>query len=182
MARPHHYNFAHVGLRDLSFLDPTNMLQLLSHENAREFLLKLWDHVYEPSSEEERLSPEGLNCSFYPFPDGSSIAVITLPTPEVMTEAALVGIAFAPLKRRFIFWSRVPSIRYLTLERTEDEDGKEAYLLCEWAQGEQGWYHGNFDEHLEKLQESQFARLLRETVRIVAEPSIALSVPLGESK
>jgi hypothetical protein len=182
MTRPHHYNFGHVALRDFAFLDPTKMFVYLASEHAQEFLLRLWEFVYEQIPEGERLSPGELKYSLHPFSDGSHIAVITLPAPEVMTEAAFVGIAFAPLKKRFLRAPKIPSIRFLTLERTEDNDGKEAYLLCEWAVGREGWLHGNFDEQLDKLTESQFARLVRETVRIGAEPSVALGIPLGGSK
>jgi hypothetical protein len=182
MARPHHYNFAHVALRDLSFVDPAELLKVLSGEGAHEYLLRLWNNVHEFNPEGERIPPEGLKSAIYSFPDRSAIAIITLPTPEVMTEAGMVAIAFTPNKAKLVFFPQAPSIRYLTLELTEDHDGKETYLLCEWAPSDLGWYHGNFDEPLEKQTETQLAKRVREVVKTGAEPSVSLAVAPQQPK
>jgi hypothetical protein len=159
-----HYTFAHHALRDLTFIDPTKMLAFLTGNDPRGFLLQLWNHVGEVVGESHAAPPESFRCSVYPLPGGGKIVVIPTPPPENMTEPHFVAIAFAPMRRRFFFFERVPALRFFTLELTIGEDDKETNFLCEWFLSDGGWGHGNFERGVENPTPLSLAKVIREVL------------------
>ena len=177
MSRRHHYTFAHQALPMVCFGKPDEVMTLLSGTGAQEFLEQLWGETYELVSEGERLSSAGLSCSAYPFRSGR-MAIITLPRTEVLTEAQFVALIVTPRPPRFFFFRAAPEVQFLTLELTEDEDGKQANVLCEWQLTPQHRFHHNYGVGIENLDPREFARLVRETVLRGTEPEMGVGLPL----
>ncbi len=177
MSRRHHYTFAHQALPMVCFGTPEKVVTALSGTGGHEFLDELWGKTYELVSDGERLSPAGLSCSVYPFRSGT-IAIITLPRAEVATEAHFVALVVTPGPRRFLFFRSAPEMQYFTLELTEDEDGKQGNVLCEWQLSPQHRVHHNYDVGIENLDPGEFARLVRKTVLEGTEPEMSVGLPV----
>ena len=177
MSRPHHYTFVHQALPTVCFGMPDKVLTILSGTGAHEFLEELWGKTYELVSEGERLSFAGLSCSVYPFRRGR-IAIITLPRAEVVTEAHFVALVVTPGPQRFLFFRSASEVQFFTLELTEEEDGKQGNVLCEWQLSPQHRFHHNYGVGIENLDPREFSRLVRKTVLHGTEPEMGVGLPV----
>ena len=157
---------------------PKQVLTLLSGTGAHAFLEELWGQTYELVSEGERLSSAGLSCSVYPFRGRGAIAIITLPRAEVVTEAHFIGLVLTPGPRRLLFFRSAPEVRFFTLELTEEENGKQGNVLCEWQVSPQHRFHHNYGVGIENLDSREFAKLVRETVLHGTEPEMGVGLPI----
>lgn len=117
-----HYVFVHRVLRDLFFNMPDKLTAILSHEDRDNSLLDLWSRVGSAVGESSLLQPEGLCCSIS-ICDGTTVAVITLPTPQVVCEAHFVALVYRPPTP-----GQNRLARFLTLECSFG-----AAILCEWS-------------------------------------------------
>ncbi|TAJ05063.1 MAG: hypothetical protein EPO68_16680 [Planctomycetota bacterium] len=161
-ARPHHYAFAHVALRDAFFQDPQAFVVALTHRGT-ELLNEIWDDVGDRVGAVEgaaaRLPSQGLACSIRSLDDDTLAAIVSLPTPEAPAEAHLVGLVLRlPSKKLWgLFGKRGKGLaRCLTLERGSDE-GSVRTVLCEWTTDS----HLNYDTGPEATVDA-FARKLAE--------------------
>ena len=83
------------------------------------------------------ISANGLCCEIK-IHDGTTIAVITLPTPQALDEAHLVALVYRPsaLEQKVL-------ARFITLEHSVNlDDGSPPNVLCKW---EDSGAHGNMD-------------------------------------
>jgi len=161
----------------ICFGKPDEVLTLLSGASAHGFLEEVWGKTYELVGEGERLSPAGLSCSIYPFRSGK-IAIITLPRAEVVTEAHFVAVVVTPGPQRFFLFRSAPEVQFFTLELTEDEDGKQGNVLCEWRLSPQHRFHNNYGVGIENLDRREFAGLVRETLLNGTEPELGVGLPI----
>jgi hypothetical protein len=145
--RQHHYVFAHRALRAMVTSDPKRGYSAMTGKVAKRLLLDLWKRVGD-LSDEETLPSNGLACSVTQLDDRRTVAIVTMPPAERITEAHFIGVVFivvrAPFRRRI-------QIRYFTLEHSEDlEHGSPTTMLCEWR----GETHVNYGEGPEPSEEA----------------------------
>jgi hypothetical protein len=129
-ARRHHYEFAHVALRNTFFSKPEPLARALM-ARREELLRTIWsdvgDEIVKHEGKEARLPPEGLALTMHKINPQSYAFIVTLPPPEGRAEAHFVAMA-------------VQERRFFTLEHGLHPRTGDAYtVLCEW----QGQKHLN---------------------------------------
>jgi hypothetical protein len=138
MARLHHYNFAHVALRQLFLHNPGFLIGALK-DRGDYLLKKLWDEVgsrIEEDGEAVRLLPDTLGCEIHEIESNIVIVIVTLPPPEEIPEAYFVGLIFRPEYEATneLLEAQTGIVHYVTLERGIDlAKGKVRTVLCEWT-------------------------------------------------
>jgi hypothetical protein len=104
---------------------------MLAAEGDR-VLQGMWDHVgdivVQQEGEDARLLPEGLAVTVRLVGPRTKVAIVTLPCPEVQTEAYFVGMVVGPGE----------AAGYWTLEKANPIVGPESGVhLCSWTSGGQ---------------------------------------------
>jgi hypothetical protein len=130
-SRPHHYQFGHRALRDISGRHAANMPAMIEAGQMDEALARTWQEVGQQLPVADRLEGAGLTASLYPVAFGE-IVLITLPEAEHTNEAHFVAIT--------LIEGRTP--RYFTLEHSWTWENEPSTVLGEW--NEQG--HLNYGE------------------------------------
>lgn len=121
-ARPHHYAFAHIVLRD-GFLNQPRAFAAALEEQREELLRAIWSDVGDTAERQggdsARLSPRGLRLHDRRV-GAAHLLIVELPAPERPPECYFTAMA-------------VREGRYLTLESGYDPfGGKTRTVLCEW--------------------------------------------------
>ncbi len=128
-ARPHHYIFAHMAVRNRFFDNPTTFVAALG--NRRQALLEeMWANVGRwveaKEGKEAALPSDGLALTVREVGPGSLALIISLPPPEDFTEAHFVGLLLHPP-------------RFITLEHGFSFAPRGTRtVLCEWTGRLQG--------------------------------------------
>ena len=140
-SRPHHYTFAHRATPGAFWRDPSEFVAALRSENGQEIVTNVWNAIgsdIEEAGVGEALQSDGLHVTPAEL-DGRDAAIITLPTPEVMTEAWFIAVV-APPPYVTVETDDPAAARYFTLEKTislapdgTDEPDGDLAVLCEWT-------------------------------------------------
>lgn len=132
--RQQHYLFAHHLLRSAFFRDPSEAVRGLESQGT-DWLLPLWERAasLNHSGCLEEQPPEGLDYEIRDLPDGTMVALITLPPADALTEAYFVALVWKPYVLHPQPSGTIMS-RYITLEYGVDL----AYcsprpVLAEWT-------------------------------------------------
>ncbi len=98
LPRTQHYVFAHRMLPTLFFEEPAMFIATFE-KGGNKFLHFLWNLLGDEASE---LAAESLDYQIKRLENNTTIALITLPPPQAMTEAYFVAAVFRPQGNRFI--------------------------------------------------------------------------------
>ena len=152
MPPPHHYQFAHQVLREICQSDPCRFfLTLAKPEMRARFLEEVWQEVCRTYAEGKQptfsmadVKVEVKRVGEYP------LLLITMPRPEFITQAHMVGIVFKirleELKTTLVNAlmngqsQARPEVRYFVLE-AGSPPGRT--VLCEWDAAGKHVNHGN---------------------------------------
>jgi hypothetical protein len=132
-------------LRELVFSDPFRFMNMLCSKEAEWFVKGLWKQVGDEvarvrtegtaaegdiGSHPLRLSDEGLGVERVRLDNGNVLAVVTMPRPEEMGEAFLMGVALPPDERLKEDVARARKlVRFFVVNRWE---GERATDFCQW--------------------------------------------------
>ncbi|MHC5019373.1 MAG: hypothetical protein ACYTGX_04540 [Planctomycetota bacterium] len=140
-SRPHHYTFAHRATPGAFWRDPAEFVAALCSESGQEIVTNVWNAIgadIEQSGAGEALASDGLHVTPTEL-DGREAAIISLPAPEVMTEAWFIAVV-APTPYVTVAEGEAPDARYFTLEKTlslapdgAEEPDMDLAVLCEWT-------------------------------------------------
>lgn len=128
MVREHHYNFAHVALRQIFFHDTVAFVATLSADRL-DMLERLWDDVGRTLEEADqdgvRLPSEGLGWMFWTVGEDKTMVIVTLPPPEDMPEAYFVGLVVPQPQEGIgdVLGTHQAISRYFTLEYSTGDGG-----------------------------------------------------------
>lgn len=130
-----HYTFAHYAMRQVALSQPAAAIGVLGSDDAQGFLQGVWDQVVEncgyQAEDSDRPAPtlrvERFRVSQYPC------AVLHMPTPQRMTEAHYVAMVLMARVDAGLDAIKTASLRYFTLEKGFDGDGKARTVLGEWT-------------------------------------------------
>ncbi len=128
--RDHHYAFAHRVLPAVFYSDPGKFFEILNTEGS--FLRFLWKQVGSELAEGNRLAADELRYDINYLENGTMIALVTLPSPQGVTEAYFVAIVYRPPARQHKFFEEKALVRFITLEYGAQMDGAPRTVLCEW--------------------------------------------------
>jgi len=123
-----HYYFAHRFLPELAARNARELVDDLSHEQAAEFLGKLWllcARGFE-SERHSKIPSTGLKSVPVRIDDAHFGAVVQLPKPKRMAEAHFVAIIINDNQT-------ADEHRFFTLEFGLDVDGSKRTVLGQWA-------------------------------------------------
>jgi hypothetical protein len=116
-----HYAFAHRMLPSIFLNEPAKFIGTLE-QAGNDFLYYLWESLGNRLEASDLVAPEGLDCQLNQLDNDTTIALITLPPPQQITEAYFVATVYRPPMKRFI-----------TLEYGSHGDGRQRTVLCEWT-------------------------------------------------
>jgi hypothetical protein len=166
MARPQHYVFGHIALRQMFFHNPPAFVAALA-SRGEELLKQIWDDVGEKIDQAEgeavQLPSQGLACSTHDIGSGAVAVIVSLPPPTEPPEAHFVGLVLRPpqTKPRGLLDTEKGIARYITLEHGINIiEGEERTVLCEWS----GESHANMGDGPEATVPA-FVHTLAEMVR-----------------
>jgi hypothetical protein len=128
--RAQHYVFAHRIIPQVFFGDPAGFMTLFARDGDR-FLRFYWEKIGERvENASDRLDGSALHGEIRSLPSDTQIALITLPTPEHVTEAYFIAAVTHPgLDGRI-------AARYYTLEFGMSVFDNEPYtVLGGWVAG-----------------------------------------------
>jgi len=138
-----HYKFAHQALRQAAMENPAKCVGLLQSPVSQRFLNDLWDAVRtgctqsaDPGQPPEP-GPQGLEADMTQVGPYSAV-IVTLPKPQVPTEAFFVAMVLRSYIRHEdgLTVDRHPVLLYYTLEHGGvRDDGSPRTILCEWQAG-----------------------------------------------
>jgi hypothetical protein len=142
-----------VHLRELVFKDPFRFIDMLCSKESEWFVRKMWQEVGDKvarvgmtrippesapaptdalaQSHPIRLSDEGMAVERVKMRDGSMLAVVRLPEPQLRNEAYLVGVLLpndGSLRNDILRARRL--VRFFVLNRW---DGERSTDFCEWT-------------------------------------------------
>lgn len=120
-SRAQHYLFVHRVLRDYFFESPAAMIEVFRKEDRNDSLSVLWKEVGDDVGESSLVDPDGLCCNIKEYND-ITIAIITLPTPQIISEAYFVALVYRPPAP-----GRDELTRFITMEHSVDTP-----VLCGW--------------------------------------------------
>jgi len=129
--RHQHYAFAHVALPSLFFRDPEAFIAILN-ESKGNVLNDLWGYVGQNMRWPHLVTAGGLGCEIRNLDAQTTIALITLPAPQAITEAYFVALVYRPQKRG-VLPAREALARCFTLECGIEVGGGSRTVLCEWT-------------------------------------------------
>ena len=133
-ARAHHYTFAHRYVPAVFASDPSKFMANLARDGMK-FIIWMWDRAGQNTPPDDRIAPDGLAETMRKGTQNVEVAIITLPTPEKITEAYFVAAAYHPDINGELF------SRYFTLEHTiiDLKAGTPGTMFCGWS----GTIHSN---------------------------------------
>ena len=135
---PHHYELAHIALRQICFADPYGFFIMMTRDGGKPFLRKLWDQVRancdekgQPSFSIDELMINTESLKRYPT------ILITMPEPQIMPEAYFVGVVLLIPEDKLYKAVANPEVRYFALEKSADIiNNKDRTAFCEWKKHE----------------------------------------------
>ena len=131
--REQHYLFAHETIKDLFFNAPQHVIDKLKN-NWMDFLLETWVKVGENLKKFRLVAPDGLCCEVRMRDDNTTVALITLPTPQVISEAYFVALVYRPQKVSFLSKQETVA-RFMLLEKSIPYGyGNLSTVLHEWTE------------------------------------------------
>ena len=148
-AREQHYIFAHRFLPAVARQMGAVLVFLLANEDKRDdFLRSAWEDCGTGEVGDDLVAPDGLRASVAKAGE-QLIAIVTLPTPQRITEAHFVAIlsdlppetddedADDPEDAREVLRLILRSmpVRYFTLEQGIPLGGRARTAFCEWTEG-----------------------------------------------
>lgn len=132
--RHQHYLFAHHLLRSTFFRNPGLAFRSLEKRGI-DYLVRLWERSAAGSSTEgpEDISCQGLDYEIRDLPDGTMVALITLPPADALAEAHFIALVWRPYLRTPRPMG-ISLVRYLTLEvGLAAPEMTPVPLLAEWT-------------------------------------------------
>lgn len=132
---PHHYVLAHVALRQICMANPVRFFSIMGSKNRDMFLEDVWQQVRKncdpkgtPAFSIKDVKVETTKIEEFPT------IIITMPTPQFMAEAHMVGIVLKVNVKDFVE-NKIPEkpvVEYFTLEKGFTLDESERTVLCKW--------------------------------------------------
>lgn len=141
--RCHHYEFAHVALRNAAFQQPIRFMNLLATPDAQDFMISLLQQVVEHCKDRgEIIDFDVSNTGLYlGRVGGHPCAIVEMPPPKATAEAFYVAsVLLMPTEE-----PRDPKevkLRYFTLEKTFAYGDPPRTVLGEWAADQGHVNHG----------------------------------------
>lgn len=149
-ARQQHYIFAHKMLPRAAFdLGAAGVLMLSDPTRARDFLNRLWSECGEGLEGRDLVALHGasvgLGVQTRRAKSNELIAIISLPAPEVAPEAFFVALVCDDVPdpdpdddsddavELWKLLARSTPVRVFTLELSQDLNGREHTVFCEWS-------------------------------------------------
>lgn len=145
-SRQQHYIFAHKMLPHIAFeWGATSVLMLSDPDKASGFVENLWRDCGEGLEGRDLVAPDGLCVETRRAKGQKLICLVTLPSPVVAPEAYFVVLVCDDLPEpdadddapeTLELWRlllRSTSVRVFTLELSQDLNGREHTVFCEWA-------------------------------------------------
>lgn len=145
--REQHYAFAHRMLPAIALQMGAVSVLVLANEDKRDaFLHDIWNDCGQNEAGRDLVDSEGLGASVARAGD-KLIAVVTLPQPELTTEAHFVAIMSdlppetddedadnsEEAREVLRLMLRSMPVRYFTLEKGADLNGQPRTAFCEWT-------------------------------------------------
>lgn len=125
--REQHYRFTHHTLRDLFIKEPEVVIDRLRNDKGSAFLLKIWDKAGKDLGKFDLVIPGRLRHEVRMYDDSTTVAIISLPTPEAVSEAYFAALIYRPQKKqqktitRFILLERSVPLGYSNLSSVLQE-------------------------------------------------------------
>lgn len=110
------YNFAYEALPTLYHSQTNEFIKYIEKDGLK-FLKFWWDHVGEQYDEASRQPSEGLRVKLMDLGKKNKLVLVTLPTPKVPRDPAMVCLIGSPERRFFLV--RLPTTRVFVLELGE---------------------------------------------------------------
>lgn len=149
-ARQQHYSFAHKMLPRVAFdHGAASVLMLSDPTRARDFLERLWSDCGEGLEGRDLVSLDdlgaGLSVQTRRAKGNELISIISLPAPKVAPEAYFVALMCDAVPEpdpdddssdSVELWKllvRSTPVRVFTLELSQDLNGREHTVFCEWS-------------------------------------------------
>ncbi len=127
--RLHHYWFAHRVLPAVFYANPARFMAVL-RERGKSLLQVSWERLGSDMKIADRIPADGLNYEIQELASGVTIAIISLPKPQGITEAYFVAPVYRPAMA-----DQEPLAKFFTLEYGMDFDkGSTRTVLCQWTQ------------------------------------------------
>jgi hypothetical protein len=135
----HHYDFAHVVLREACSINPMAFFQVLASPGKEEFLENLWRASRERCNgtapawfSSREIAIDSLMLENYPT------ILVTMPSPRVMTEAFYVAIVLLTPMDQIMAGTipEQPDFGYYTLELGIAPNEGRYTVLCAWKNGQ----------------------------------------------
>ena len=144
LAREHHYLFAHALLPKMVFGGvPERLLPMIVGSDFGLFAFGVWNEVAKRLPPEKRIALNEPMRSESRELEGYATAIVTLPAAERVTEAICVAVAIKPGRKKLLGGTTPATVRYLTLELSEDPIRKAACtVVCEWRKDGSHVNHG----------------------------------------
>jgi hypothetical protein len=134
----HHYDFGHVVLREACSFNPMAFFQVLASPGKEDFLEELWRATCERC---DRKGPARFSSNDVAIDsvmlDNYPTILVTMPPPQVMTEAFYVAIVLLTPMDRIVAGDipEHPSFGYYTLELGIAPNESRYTVLCAWEEG-----------------------------------------------
>lgn len=153
----HHYELAHVGLRQVALADPEGFFRIMRSGSRSRFLNDIWKQVCV-HCDDDGPAPFGVaDLKVSSKLIGShSVILIEMPPAKFMAEAHMVCIAIAATALYQPAGSEPPALRYFTLENSSfGEDDAARTKFCEWRESQ----HANYGSGPEAKPEAFLERV-----------------------
>ena len=99
-SRKQHYLFAHHTLRDLFIKEPEVVINRFRNDKGKAFLFETWNKAGKDLGEPNLVAPRGLRHEVRMYDGSITVAIISLPTPEAVSEAYFAALIYRPQKKQ----------------------------------------------------------------------------------
>lgn len=123
--------FVEEALTTLFHRTPEQFLGFLNRD-GNVFLRFYWDRVGQNLKLSQKVIPYGLDFEFRKPERRATIALVTLPEPQVNREAYFVALIYRPYRVTPILMLS-DTTKMIVLERRDEPAGEPATLLVEWT-------------------------------------------------
>jgi hypothetical protein len=131
MARLPHHEFAHELLPRAFFADPDGLLAALEAD-PRGYLRSAWAKCVARFPDEPPIPSEGPVAEVRALDPETTVACVTLPAPQALTEAYFVALVLRRPRKGW-FGAKTNKASYLTLESGLWVDNQPRTFLGEWT-------------------------------------------------
>jgi hypothetical protein len=127
----HQIEYATRVLPSLFHTTPKDFLYYLSRD-GNQFLRFYWDQAGATQAESCRSSPFGLNYDIRKPDPNTTVVLVSLPKPKIISEAYYTALIYRPL-RTALFWGVSDATMVVTLDLAEGSQREQTTILREWS-------------------------------------------------